>query len=184
MKLQLSDKLHLTDRFVHLGDCAVFNEPVTQPNPMDGIETQRDELIAYALKLRPCYDRINRIIGQLAGLFILMLARERFIADYPAITLVQDQMAETIDAVHAIKPPIHAQRHYVSVVNAMELVNSVTAEFDASVRSPRHLQETVDSWTGRLKAAHAILVAAASQELGCMPVDFSQACCSCGVGAA
>ena len=60
---------------------------------------------------------------------------------------------------------------------------SVTRGFDAVLHRPQRLQERLDDWTRELKFAAAMLSAAAAERLGLMPVDFSQACCNCGVNA-
>jgi hypothetical protein len=46
------------------------------------------------------------------------------------------------------------------------------------------VRKRLDDWTQKLKQASAMVNGAASERLGLMPVDFSHACCNCGVNAA
>jgi hypothetical protein len=184
MKLNIPDAPPLTDKMVHLHDCAVFDAPEPAPDPLADIQTDRDEMILYALQLRPCYSRIGRIIGQLAGLFILAQARGRFETDFQAVAIVVEQVEQTVDAIHAVKVPNQAERHHRHLVKALGLVRSVTDEFGSSMRTPELVRERLDGWTQKLKQASAIVNGAAVERLGLMPVDFSHACCNCGVNAA
>ena len=66
---------------MHQLDCELFELPTAPVDWMADISTHSDELIRYAQELRPCYDRLGRIIGQLAGLFILARLGGRFETD-------------------------------------------------------------------------------------------------------
>jgi hypothetical protein len=184
MKLNMTDAPPLTDKMIHLVDCAVFDVPEPALDPLADIQTDRDEMILYALQLRPCYNRIGRIIGQLGGLFILAQMRGRFETDFQAVAIVIEQVGQTADAIHAVKIPAQAERHHRHLVKALGLVRSVTAEFGGSMRTPELVRQRLDDWTQKLKQASAMVNGAASERLGLLPVDFSHACCNCGVNAA
>lgn len=183
MKLKMADAPLLIDKMVHLYECAMFDAPEPVSDPLMDIQTNRDEMILYALQLRPCYHRIGRIIGQLAGLFILAQASGRFEADFRAVVIVIEQVEQTVAAIHAIKIPKQTERHHERLVKALRLVASVTAEFSDSMRTPERVRERLGLWTRRLKRANAMVSGAAVERLGLMPVDFSHACCNCGVSA-
>jgi hypothetical protein len=182
MKLDITDASPFVSKMVHLHECAVFDSPEPALDPMIDIQTNRDEMILYALQLRPCYHRIGRIIGQLGGLFILAQASGRFEVDFGAVAVVVEQVEQTVAAIHAVKVPKQTERHHERLVKALGLVASVTAEFGDSMRTPERIRERLGLWTKRLKNANAMVSGAAVDRLGLMPVDFSHACCNCGVG--
>ena len=165
---------------VHGAACELFDLPEAPADWMAGIHTDRDDLIDYARQLRPCYDRVGRIIGQLAGLLILARLGGRFEADWTAVKRVVEQTRQTDAELRAVGVPAAAARHHAFVAQAFAAVAAVTFDFDAVLPRPQHLRERLDDWTRELKRSAAMLSAAAVERLGLMPVDFSQACCSCG----
>ncbi len=164
---------------MHQLDCELFELPTAPVDWMADISTHSDELIRYAQELRPCYDRLGRIIGQLAGLFILARLGGRFETDWSAVAKVVEQTRNTETELHAVHIPTVARRHHAYLVQAFERTAAVTQGFQASLRQPQRLHEQLDDWTRQLKLAAAMLSGAAVERLGLMPVDFSQACCSC-----
>ena len=50
---------------LHELDCELFELPAAPTDWLADIETDHDDLIRYAQTVRPCYDRIGRIIGYL-----------------------------------------------------------------------------------------------------------------------
>lgn len=180
--MNLAQMNSLADRVpeLHDLDCELFELPSAPSNWLTDIDTNNDDLIRYAEKLRPCYDRLGRIIGQLAGLFILARLGGRFETDWTAVTRVLEQTRQTEADMHALWVPKVAQRHYAYLLFAFDKTAAVTRGFDASLRHSKVLREQLDSWTRELKLAGAMLSRAAAEKLGLLPVDFSQACCSCG----
>ena len=179
--MRLSRVQDLADQGValHRLDCELFELPAPPLDWLAGITTRRDELIRYALELRPSYDRIGRIIGQLAGLFILARLGGRFEADWTPVTRVVEQTLATETALQAVHRPASAERHHAYLVQALARTAAVTQDLNACRSQPQQLQVQLDGWTRQLKLAAAMLSGAAVEQLGLMPVDFSQACCSC-----
>ena len=60
---------------LHGADCDLLDLPAAPVDWLAGITTDHDVLIRSAVGLRPGYERMGRIVGQLAGL--LILARDR-----------------------------------------------------------------------------------------------------------
>lgn len=169
---------------MHGVDCDLFDLPCAPGDWMAGIQTDRDELIRYAQALRPSYDRLGRIIGQLAGLFILARLSGQFTADWAAVARVVEQVGHTEPELRAVRVPSVAARHHAYLVHAFDKVAGVTRAFDRTLHEPGRLHERLDAWTRELKLAGAMLSGAAVERLGLMPVDFSQACCSCAASPA
>ncbi len=159
--------------------CELFDLPAPPTDWLAGIDTDRDELIRYALELRPGYDRLGRIIGQLAGLFILARLGARFESDWSAVARVVEQTRHAEPALRAVRAPVVARQHHAYLVRAFDKVSAITHGFDAVLRTPQTLRDRLDGWTLELKLAGAMLSGAAIERLGLMPVDFSQACCNC-----
>jgi hypothetical protein len=166
---------------LHELDCELFELPGAPSNWLVDMQTNRDDLIRYAEKLRPCYDRLGRIIGQLAGLFILARFSGRFETDWTAVARVLEQTLQNEADMRAVWVPKIAQAHYDYLLLAFQKTAAVTRGFDANLRRSNLMHEQLDSWTRELKLAGAILSRAAAEKLGLLPVDFSQACCSCVV---
>ncbi|WP_198971824.1 hypothetical protein [Xylophilus sp. ASV27] len=178
--MQVSKMLMWDEALIHQPHCETLREaPPPAASATEGIETNRDELIRYAVAMRPCYDRINRVIGQLAGLFILAHAMGRVETDFEAMRAVLRQMAEVREAVNAISPPPNARRHYVRMLKVQRLIDEVALDFRRPGWTRERTHEALARWNDALKSAHAHLRAASSGQLGMLPVDFGQACCSC-----
>ncbi len=166
---------------VHLAGCDVLDMPPDDIDPMADISVTRDDLIAYALSVRPLYDRVGQLIGQLAGLFILAHARGRFDPDFEAVTAPLEQARACADAIRSIATPGSVRRRHWCLCRAMMLVSEVTDQFTNSMRGSDRVREQVSVWTEQLKRANTLLRWASDSALGMNPVDFSQACC-CGAG--
>lgn len=182
MKSILSIRPNFDEPLVHERGCAALEKPsaaAARPDALAAITTNRDELIRYALDVRPCYDRINRIIGQLAGLFILAQASCRFDADFESATAALRQIEEVRDTLSSIVPPATAKRHHRQLCLALGEIRSVSARFGRSLRTPEDTRAAISAWTVTLKQAAARVRASAAVQLGLMPVDLSHACCSC-----
>ncbi|WP_207002244.1 hypothetical protein [Trinickia mobilis] len=180
MDLEASEISAFCMPLVHEYGCDALDIPPDDLDPQADISTTRDDLIAYAITLRPHYDRANRVIGQLAGLFILAQARGRFEADYDAVATCIEQAAACVDAIAGIRPPPLAKRQYWCISRAVALVNGVTAEFAASTRDPAQVREYVGRWNEQLRRANALIRWASERSLGLSPIDLGQACCNCG----
>lgn len=182
MKSDLLTRPDFDGPLVHEHGCAtleVIPQSAAQPDAMADITTNWDELIRYALDVRHCYDRINRIVGQLAGLFILAQARGRFDADFESTTAALRQIEEVREALSGISAPAAAKRHHRQLCIALGEVRSVSEQFGRSLPTPEATGAAISGWTATLKRAAARVRACAAVQLGLMPVDFSHACCSC-----
>lgn len=181
MKLALANDFADKIPALHDLECELFDLPRAPSDWLADLGTDHDDLIRYAEKLRPCYDRLGRIIGQLAGLFILARFGGRFETDWTAVTRVLEQTRQTEADMHAVWVPKIAQQHYAYLLLAFNRTAAVTRGFDANLRRSSVLREQLDGWTRELKLAGAMLSRAAAEKLGLLPVDFSQACCNCVV---
>jgi len=164
---------------VHLSGCDVLDAPPESEALDVEITVNQDELIAYALAMRPQYNKLGRLIGQLAGLLLLAQARGRLDFDFEAFKPPMEQARECIDAIRSITAPAGAKRRHWVLCRAMTLVNGVTDQFTHSLGGEAQVREQVGKWSEQLKRANAMLRWASDSSLGMNPIDFSQACCCC-----
>lgn len=164
---------------VHLAGCDVLDAPPESEGIGDEITVNRDDLIAYALAMRPQYNRLGRLIAQLAGLLLLAQARGRFDFDFEAFKPPMEQARECIDAIRSIGAPNGVKRRHWVLCRAMTLVSGVTDQFTHSLGGEAQVRERVAQWSEQLKRANAMVRWASDSTLGMNPIDFSQACCCC-----
>jgi hypothetical protein len=164
---------------VHLAGCDALDVPPEDTDPLSDISVTQDELIAYALAVRPLYDGLGRLIGQLAGLCLLAQIRGRFDPDFEAVTTPLERARECADMIRSINPPKSAVRRHWALCRAMSIVGDVTDQFSNPKSGPAQVRDQVSAWTDQLKRANALVRWAADASLGLNPVDFNQACCCC-----
>ncbi|MDF3838251.1 hypothetical protein P3W85_35765 [Cupriavidus basilensis] len=174
-----SHRSALEKPLVHLAGCDALDVPPEDIDPLADIAVTQDELIAYALAVRPLYDNLGRLIGQLAGLFLLAQVSGRFDRDFEAVTTPIERARECSDAIRSIAAPKGASRRHWALCRAMSLVGEVTDQFASTTYGQEHVREQVSAWTDQLKRANALVRLASDASLGLNPVDFSQACCCC-----
>ena len=149
-----------------------------QPSGADELVVSQDDLIEYAVLLRPAFDRLNRVIAQLAGLFILARVHGRFDRDLGALVTCVERASCCVSIIESIVPPRSVFGQYQNMKMASHLVQAVTAEFDQSIPPGYPIQQAIDRWTGLLVAAHKRMRQCADASLGLNVIDFSQGCCA------
>jgi hypothetical protein len=165
---------------IHLAGCDALEIPVEEEAvALSDITVTQDELIAYALSVRPLYDSLGRLTGQLAGLLLLAQVRGRFDADLEAVTTPRERARECAERIQSIHPPKGAARRHWALCRAMSIVTEVTQQLSNPKSKPEQVREQVAAWTDQLKRANALVRWAADASLGLNPIDFSQACCCC-----
>jgi hypothetical protein len=164
---------------IHLAGCDALDIPAEEAETPGEITVNQDELIAYALSVRPLYDGLGRLTGQLAGLLLLAQVRGRFDADLEAFATPRERERECAEKIRSITPPKGAARRHWALCRAMSIVSEVTHQLSNPKSKPEQVREQVAAWTDQLKRANALVRWAADASLGLNPIDFSQACCGC-----
>lgn len=177
MTVQTRGNPQFGNPLIHLAGCDLLDMPPEEADPHADIATTRDDLIRYALAVRPHYDTVGRLIGQLAGLFILAQARGRFEPDFEAYSTPVEQARACADAVYSMTAPKLAWRQHWCINRAMALVGQVVDEFSHPLQGADEVRDQVIAWNRQLKRANMLLRWAADRSLGLNPVDFKQACC-------
>lgn len=138
-----------------------------------------DYTVAYRVAVRPVFDGLRDLIGQLAGLLILAQARPRCdLADLPELVIAREQWRLAVDHFDKLRPP---EGRAVD----RERLRQAAAHIDAALAVIGRLQR-VTSGGGigdaavRLAAAYRVLQSVCDHDLDLTMVDMSGACCTCG----
>lgn len=181
MTVQIRGNAQFSNPLVHLVGCDLLEMPPEEIDVYADISVTQDELIWYGLSIRPHYDTVGRLIGQLAGLFILTQARGRFEPDFEAFTTPLEQARTCAEAIFSTTAPKVMWRQHWCITRAMALVGEVIDQFSRPLHGSCEVQDQITIWTKQLKRANTLLRWASDHSLGLNPVDFKQACC-CGAG--
>jgi hypothetical protein len=144
-----------------------------------GIGKRADDWVFYAAQVRPYYDQINGIIGQLAGLLILGQARSCFEAYYNLASTPLDQIEDCRCGLVNIRPPIIAVDHYNHLLKAAAHVDEIARSLCRSINSPEQLRLALPQMVTALEAACAMLRCAADPVVRLQTIDFAQGCACC-----
>ena len=179
--MRLTSLTDMADRSfaVHQLGCEQFGVPINLHDWLDDTAITHDEWLRYAQDVRSSYDRLGRIIGQLAGLIVLARLSGRWESDWPALITAVEQIMQTEASLRDLSVPIVARKHYAYLLAGLEKIMNVSRSFQRALSKPKAIDQALDDWTRDLTVAGAILKGIAIERLGLMPVDFSQACCNC-----
>lgn len=182
----MSAENHIDERTVtpiHATDCTTWEIP--DPDPELLLASFDDEAVAaYAVRIRPVYERFKRIIGQLSGLLILaQTAPAQAARDQPMVTSARDQLAEAAESRRDSRPPLAARRHAAAMTRIEEQLESVLGALDRRIDLASPESPDLEQAMRRLFTAHGLLLAVSDDRADMTPVDFSHACCSCGASA-
>lgn len=146
---------------------------------IDGGTILNEAVAGYVVAIRPVYDGLRRLIGQVAGLLVLVHAGgRRDILDLPDVSAARERCDEIEQRLGAIRPPLGLQSHFRRLEATQATLGDVLGDLDSARRQP-DWQEHLDRASDRIKGAYAFLQSASEPRAGMTPVDFSHACCSC-----
>lgn len=163
---------------VHDPSCAGFG-------PSGAVETfclpdaVRDEVAAYGLEVRQVYNALKRVIGQAAGLMILLEASNRREAlDLSSLAAAEETFQEARQRLGRLDAPSRLERHFTHLAAAGRLVG----ESLAALRAQRDAVARPDMTAAMqsLSAAYRHLQTASEDRFGMTMVDFRHSCCNCG----
>lgn len=171
---------------LHREDCSALAEParftasaVAPPDASDA--ALADHVVAYRLGAGKAYEAFRRLIGQLAGLLILVQASgRREVLDLPDLPIADERWREAGDALAALDAPGGLSAHKAKL-------DATWKHIGAGLRHFRRFGEigggepALAIASNEINAAYQALRSASDMEAGLSMVDFSQACCSCMV---
>lgn len=144
-----------------------------------GIGLRADEWVFYSARVRRCFDQLNGIIGQLAGLLILGQARSCFEAYYHLGATPLEQIEACRCDLAAIRPPAIAADHHAHLSKAAAQVEDIARSLRRSVSSPEQLRLEIPRMVTALEATCAMLRCAADPVVRLQTIDFAQGCACC-----
>lgn len=155
-------------------------KPVAEdPSSMPGVGVRVDEWVYYAAKIRPWYEQLNGIIGQLGGLLILGQARSCFEAYYNLAATPLDQIEACRCGLLTVRPPALAKGHYTHLTKAAAHVDDIARSLRRTVNQPDQLRIEIPRMVAALEAACAMLRCVADPQVRLQTVDFTQGCACC-----
>lgn len=169
---------------IHRYDCSAIDAGAETPDTRPGADDMTalladDRSVRYGVAARSAYDGLRRLIGQLAGLAILLTAsRRRDILDLPDISIAREHWRDTGTALAALDTPTAFGRHFASLTSAHSLVGEILDALEA-LRASRDTERVLDRANVFLKEAYRVLQDASEPRTGMTMVDFNHACCSC-----
>jgi len=146
-----------------------------------GINERTDEWVYYASRVRPHYQRMNSLVGQIAGLLILGQAKGCFDTYFEMSRTPKEQAQACIEELFALSAPVSAASHLTHLRNAAQQLCLVANDLNAAVRNTGELTLKLTEWLARLKTITAMLHCAADPVVSMQPVAFEDACACCNV---
>lgn len=145
-----------------------------QPAPID------EALVAEQLTLAPLFDRLSRILGQIAGLLLLSSAglNAEHLSNH--LASVQDQLAEAREVFTGLPAPRRLRMSFDGAGSALSAMEEFTRQLakrpGGTLGDDGEFRTALD----RLAAIRARLLRASAPSLGIGLVDFASACCAWG----
>ncbi|MBW1248746.1 hypothetical protein I7860_18835 [Pseudomonas tolaasii] len=167
------EKLHFTDQQASLAPSAVRLDAVIGDNQ------RSDEWMYYASCVRPQYERMNRLIGQIGGLLILGQANGCFDTYFEMSRTPKEQTEACLDELNAVVAPVGAVPHLNHLRSAARKLDVVAHDLNGAVRDAHRLSARLDEWLAALKSVSAMLHCAADPVVSLQPVAFEDACACC-----
>ncbi|MCX5569864.1 hypothetical protein [Kaistia nematophila] len=171
---------------LHREDCSALAEParftasaVALPGAAE--EALADRVVVYRVEAGKAYEAFRRLIGQLAGLLILVQASgRREVLDLPDLPIADERWRQAGETLAALDAPGGLAAHKARL-------DATFAHIGAGLRHFRRFGEigggeaALAIASNEINAAYQALRSASDMEAGLSMVDFSQACCSCMV---
>lgn len=170
---------------LHREDCSALAEaPRFMASAVDGLPAAEDpelsdRVVAYRVGAGTTYEALRRLIGQLAGLLILVQASgRREVLDLPDLPIADERWQQAGVTLSALDAPGGLAAHRAKLEASWSHVG-------AGLRHFRRFGEigggeaALAIASNEINAAYQALRSASDMEAGLSMVDFSQACCSC-----
>lgn len=136
----------------------------------------------YGAAIRPIYDDLGRAMAQLSGLFLLRLTGNGsgLHLDHDMYKVACEKLAEARARLADITPPSLAARHHGALAELAGHLSEAALAMDRLAARQSADEAGRKAVLRHLHCAQQLLVAAAEPDAGVTPIDFSNACCSCG----
>lgn len=137
-------------------------------------------LSAYATAAEPVFDACRRLIGQLAGLLILVRASgRREVLDLPDLPIAEERWKAAGERLGRLAAPGGLAAHKARLEAAWRLIGEGLASFRRIGERAGGGEAAIDRAADEIAAAYRALRTASDAEAGLVMVDLRQACCAC-----
>ena len=164
------------------GHLAPFSGVEAEPPPglsHRSMASATDEFNRYIALIEHPYERLNRVIAQMAGLLILGHASNGF-ATYAQLANTPEQtLTETMDLLAHLKVPLKAQAHFKHLSLAASQLLHIARALHCNINNCATFNARVPEWLNELYNANARLRCIAIPQSGLMPVDLHNTCFCC-----
>lgn len=170
---------------IHRPNCDAADFTPSIVTREDGVaeQLQLEDTMKYAAEVRPVFEGLRRVVGQIAGLLILsQLTRRHEVLELPELAACEARCRETAERLRALSGKAgKASGHYRTLEMSHRLCRTILDAFPQWRRSSDPDIE-FGLMEERLRAAYQYLTAGSWEKGGLSMVDFRNACCSCEAG--
>ncbi|QPL47271.1 hypothetical protein IT895_05700 [Halomonas sp. A40-4] len=143
------------------------------------------ETAQYLTGIRPVYDSLGRVMAQLSGIFLLYLSSQQreLPLDHSMFNLAKKQLDDCAEQLRAIRVPYKAARHHGALSEMCQHLQQVSKSIDSIGTHQSNIFDDIDTRhvMRQLNKSQQCFIATSEPGANLSPVDFSHACCSCGV---
>jgi len=144
--------------------------------PMARAVAATDELVAAALELKPLYDRLSALLGQIAGLLLLSGSRRDLESERLHLISLHAQCAEAEAAFGDLSPAARALAAGEAAARALAMLAEMLEAIDRNLDAARGPMPA--NVLAQLQSARRLLLMAAAPRLGIKLIDLSAGCCA------
>lgn len=134
--------------------------------------------IGESLALQPLFDRLSRLLGQLAGVALLASAGAEPDRQLCHLAVIKEQLQSVHDAYAGLTRPRHLAESFHAMGQTLATLEQIVARLDRRPAIARLDDALFHELTQRLGAARRLLISGSPPGLGI--VDFTGACCALG----
>jgi hypothetical protein len=139
-----------------------------------------ERLIGEGLALQTLFDRLSRLLGQLAGVALLASAGAEPDRQISHLAVVKEQLQAVREALAGLARPRHLAATFHAMVETLALMDEMTAWLDRRPAAAFLDDSAFCTLMERLSAARRLLLAGSAPGLGIGLVDFAGSCCALG----
>jgi hypothetical protein len=131
--------------------------------------------IAAELTVKPLFDRLSALLGQIAGILLLAGAGSDPESERLHVLALRAQFSAAVDAVQTATPPPGLGASYEAAQRALPIMGEILADLE----NPLAVDEgALRRHIGRVLEVRRLLLAGSVPRLGLGPVDLAGACCA------
>ena len=132
-----------------------------------------DATAIYIVENQKCFEDLQQVASQLAGLLVLAAAGSKEAApDHPALLRARELYREATDEMHRGRPTERARKHHEHVAKAAGMIGAALRQTEGAFDLDRILIP--------LRAGYTELERAADALPGFQKVSYERACCGLG----